>query len=604
MDRVFKATGLTSGNYSVIITDANGCLGYGNVSVGAGTQLIVASTVTDASCYQSSDGEVLLSPSGGTSPYQYLWDDGSTANSVTGLFAGNYDVTVIDANSCEASVLPITVEEPLGMNLTVTNGLVSCYGGTDGSLAVTVTGGASGYSYDWGNGQTTTVATGMPVGVGNITVTDQNMCDVAGSYTVTEPSQLSITLSGIDPLCENTCDGSVSVAVAGGNPTYSYDWDTGGTGSIVSGLCGGAVVVTVFDANGCSATDTIELNEPSALSITFQASDVTCPSGSDGVAVVVASGGNNASYSYQWGGGISSTNPFAANLSAGTYGLTVTDGNGCNIDTSNFVVNEPAVISVTSFAVLPSNCSMPDGAISVVSAIGGTGGTYTYQWDNGQTSFNAVGLLDGQYCVSVIDGLGCVGVSCVNVDMIPGPMAATMPSSTTCNGYCDGASIILVSPFPGGSTQFSYQWDSNTANQITPIATGLCAGTYDLTITDDNSCVTTLTTTISEPSLVSVSTSVLENPICYEQCTDITAMGSGGNGSPYSYVWDNGFQSTINVCLTQTTSFFVTVYDAAGCISGQGTAQIEVLPPLSVLAYGDDTICENDSVDIGVIISG
>ncbi|GAH49205.1 unnamed protein product, partial [marine sediment metagenome] len=270
--------------------------------------IAIAEVITNVSCNGNSDGEIDITVTGGTAPYNYNWADGTGTGTVpgdedqTGLTAGTFNVTVTDANGCTI-IGNYTVTEPAALSIaeSVTN--VSCNGGNDGEIDITVTGGTAPYSYNWADGTGTgTVSgdedqTGLTAGTFNVTVTDANGCTIIGNYTVTEPAALSIAESVTNVSCNGGNDGEIDITVTGGTAPYSYNWADGtGTGTVSgdedqTGLTAGTFNVTVTDANGCTIIGNYTVTEPAALSIAESVTNVSCNGGNDGEIDITVTGG-------------------------------------------------------------------------------------------------------------------------------------------------------------------------------------------------------------------------------------------------------------------------------------------------------------------------
>lgn len=264
-------SGVTAGTYTVAINDANGCVAVASVSITEPTAL-VASTTLDAniSCNGLSDGGATANATGGTAPYTYAWDNGATTASILGVVAGTYTVTVTDANGCTATS-SITITEPAVLTAsTSVDANVSCNGLSDGGATVSATGGTAPYTYAWDNGATTASISGVVAGTYAVTITDANACTATSSATITEPAVL-IASTAVDAniSCNGGADGGATASVTGGTAPYTYAWDNGATTTSITGVVAGTYVVTVTDANGCTATSSVTITEPTALSATL-----------------------------------------------------------------------------------------------------------------------------------------------------------------------------------------------------------------------------------------------------------------------------------------------------------------------------------------------
>jgi hypothetical protein len=320
---------------------------------------------TNVSCNGANDGSINLTVTGGAdcTAYTFNWSNGATTEDVSNLRAGTYSVTVTDANGCSTSS-SFTLTEPAqllssGVAATYVCGHnVSCAGSNDGSINLTVTGGASctAYTYLWSNGATTEDVSNLTAGNYSVTVTDANGCSTTSNFTLTEPDELrvrSITSAtfecGYNISCNGASDGSIDLTPEGGATcvAYTYNWSNGATTEDLGGLTAGTYNVTVTDANGCSTTASITLTQPallqsSGIAATYACgTNVSCNGANDGSINLTATGGADCrAYTFNWSNG--ATTEDVSNLTAGTYSVTVTDANGCST-TSSFTLTEPGI---------------------------------------------------------------------------------------------------------------------------------------------------------------------------------------------------------------------------------------------------------------------
>ncbi|MBL7787894.1 MAG: SprB repeat-containing protein, partial [Chitinophagales bacterium] len=254
------------------------CTAVTSYTVNEPTALSVVCSKTDVTTNSGSDGTASVNATGGTSPYTYLWSSGETASSISGKTAGTYSVTVTDNNGC-SDQCTTTIQEP-GCNLsaTTTGTDVSCNGGSDGTANVTASGNLSPVTYLWSNGETTASISGLTAGTYSVTVTENATCTAVTSYTVNEPTALSVVCSKTDVTTNGGSDGTASVNATGGTSPYTYLWSSGETASSISGKTAGTYSVTVTDNNGCTVTCSSTINEPGALcNLTASGlADVTC----------------------------------------------------------------------------------------------------------------------------------------------------------------------------------------------------------------------------------------------------------------------------------------------------------------------------------------
>ena len=561
------ATGLATGNYTVTVTDANNCSVVGTVSVSGTSAPSVSSSAVQATC-GTNNGTATAIPSGGTPGYSYLWNNGQTTQTATGLGVGSYTVTITDANGCnDATTASITNANGPAATSTV-NGNVLCFGGNEGSATINPSGGTPAYTFVWSNGQTSALATGLTAGNYTATVADSNGCVVTSILTISQPAVLASSTSLTNVNCNSGNNGSSTVTATGGTSGYTYVWSNGQTSQTASGLIAGNYSVLVTDAHGCTSTNTVSITEPTVLSNTFSQVNVAC-SGGTGSAVVNPSGGT-PNYTYSWlpSGGNSSA---ATNLSAGNYTATISDSHGCST-TQTVLITQPTALSSTS-AQVNVNCFGDNNGNASVTASGGTT-NYTYSWlPSGGNSSAATNLSAGNYSCTITDANGCTAVVPFNVTQ---PIILATTSSHVdelCNGGISGVASVTAS---GGTPSYTYLWNNG---QTSATVSGLTAGTYSVIVTDSHGCTSVKSETIIEPSPITLSVTGTDS-ICMGSSAVLNASTSGGTPS-YTYVWVPGPYSGSSVAVnpTSATSYSVSLTDANGCTSSLTTPFIVSVNP-------------------------
>ena len=330
---------VVAGTYSVTVTDVNNCSKvYSNITIGQPTAITTSTSVTDISCNGAADGTINLSVSGGTGSYSYNWNNTATTQDLSNLATGIYAVTITDTNNCTSTVSNLTINEPSAISVTnvITN--VSCNGMADGSINLTASGGAGGYTYLWSNNTTGSSLSGVGTGTYSVTITDVNNCTkTITNLTITEPAALQLTAALNQHAC-NGNDGSINVAPSGGTAPYTIQ--PSGLGMLFPGT----YTVTLTDANGCTdVSSPIEVvGSPIAAfgtSITDTQVDFTNQSTF------------GDTYSWDFGDGNSSTaeNPTHIYAASGVYTVTLTITNACGSNTSTTTVE---VIAVDAYDVL------------------------------------------------------------------------------------------------------------------------------------------------------------------------------------------------------------------------------------------------------------
>ncbi len=620
---------LYAGIYSVTVIDSSGCKIFQNsgITITEPTALTVTTTQTNVHCKGDNTGSATITVTGGSGNYSYSWNTSpvQTQATATGLAAGTYTVTVSDNVGCPNSKKAIvTITEPsFALDASITSQTnVMCKGGNTGSATVTAMGGSGNYTYLWNTKpvQTTAMASGLIVGTYTVTVIDNNGClkSLTTSVTITEPKLVlsaSIT-SQTNVFCKGDNTGSATITATGGSGNYTYLWNTKPvqTTATASGLTSGSYMITVKDNNGCVTPFIIEIfiTEPA---ITLDAgitsyTDVYCKGGNTGSATITASGGTGV-YLYSWNTISVQTTATAGSLTAGTYTVTVTDNNGCLVSVIKSVtISEPSIILNASIISQNVFCKGDSTGSATVMATGGSG-NYFYSWNTMpiQTTATAMGLKIGSYTVTVNDSNGCV-IPVIKSITITEPILklnARITSQTNifCMGDSAGSATIAAT---GGSGVYSYSWNS-VPNQTTATATGLTAGSYTVTVSDNNGCASPVeeAITITEPSIVlAANVTSQTNVYCKgDSSGSVTVTVTGGSGN-YSYLWNTTpVQTTATAIGLIAGSYTVTVSDNNGC-NIPATAITIITEPSSTLVITTsptDVFCNGDSTGSAIAIA-
>ncbi len=577
------ASNLSAGNYTVTVTDAYGCTRVSAVQVTQPTQLMAPTTPSPVSCNGGSNGRVIVTPNGGTGPYQYVWSpSGGTSSTATNLTAGNWTVTVTDANGCtRVSIAAVT--QPTPVTSTVSGTPVSCFGGSNGTSTASANGGTTPYSYLWSSGATTITANNLAAGNYTCTITDNHGCSVLQPYTVTQPTAVAAAANHTNVSCNGGNNGTASASGSGGIGPYAYQWTpSGGTNAMANGLTIGTYTVRVTDANGCTNTTTVVITEPTALSAPTGNTNVSCYAGADASAWVTPGGGVGP-YTYLWTPSAQTTQT-ASNLLATNYIVRVTDANGCTI-TSVLTPTQPLLLTASTSQTHVSCNGGADGTASVVANYGTA--PYTYLWNpSGQTNSTANNLAAGAYTVLVTDANGCTTIKSTVINEPTVLTAVANYSNVNCNGASTGSTSVV----PGGGTPpYSYLWSSGNT---TATANNLPAGPYTVTVTDAHGCTQTATTSITEPTAMSASTANT-NVTCFGLSNGSATVNVGGGVLPYTYLWNPSGQTTAIANNIPAGSYTVGIIDANGCTLTTSVVVTEpalltaaTSPPTNITCYG------------------
>ncbi|MFZ1495497.1 MAG: hypothetical protein WAS72_00485, partial [Saprospiraceae bacterium] len=580
---------LLAGNYSITISDSrlpSACTIQSSVNLTQPTDLTVSGTIDSIECFGNTGG-VSLSVSGGMPTYSYNWSPSGMGINPTGLSSGNYSVTVTDMNTCtETAMFNLTQPTDLLLACNLVSD-VTVIGASDGVMSITISGGIAPYDYNWSCPTADTVMnvtagtyqiTGLPSGTCSVTVTDANGCTEVCSVTFTTPG-CTIGVSGTseNTSCSNTCDGTIDLTITGAIATPTIDWNPSSlSGEDQTGLCAGTYVVTVSEL-GCTTSTTFTITSPQALSLTCTPQPISAIGLSDGSLDVSVTGGT-ATYTVNWsnGGAISGsqagvmTTHTISNLPAGTYGVTVTDANGCSTTCSSIVNSAACLLSVAGVGT-DATCNGSDDGTVTITMTNGTG-PYDCQFSNLQnittatTTATITNLPAGQYCVIVTDANNCTATNCI---IVSEPMALNINCVATpasLPGVSDGE---LALTFTGGTSNYDITWDGTSSGSQLDISgttytiTNLAAGSYSISVTDANGCVDITNCTVTEPGC---------DLALSEMHTDITCNGvnngtidiliTGTNNLPYTVAWTPsslGTQTSINQLPAGDYSVTVTI---------------------------------------------
>jgi gliding motility-associated-like protein len=279
----------------------------------------------DVSCNGGNNGSATVSLDGGTNPVTYTWDNGVIGNTVYNLTVGSYTVTAVDANGCTANT-SVTISEPTAMNIEVATVDAHC-GNSDGSAQVIPTGGVSPYNYLWSDGSTNDHLNNLPMGIYIVTVTDATGCQQVLTNVVNNSDAPNITILSTDVSCNGGNNGTLTSYVTGGTQPYTYNWSTGDTEANIENLQAGDYILSVTDANNCTAIANHKVMQPDvAISVTSEVTPTSCKEMNDGEIQLDVEFGTEP-YVFNWSTG--ETTDYLDNIKVGSYIVTVTDANSC-----------------------------------------------------------------------------------------------------------------------------------------------------------------------------------------------------------------------------------------------------------------------------------
>jgi len=482
-------SGLSSGSYTITVQDSHGCTADVPCTITQPASAFSGTvSVLNVLCFGETTGAINLTIAGGAVPYSFVWNNGAVTEDIENISAGNYSVTVTDSHGC-TTIISAVVGQPAAAltGIIISQTDVSVYGGNDGSVIVSGSGGTPPYQYsiDGVIFQASGTFGSLSAGTYTIAVSDLNMCSSNITVTVTQPViplTANIT-SRNDVLCFGSENGSVTVAGWGGTLPYAYSINGGTyqTSGEFGSLSEGTYTVTVRDAALDLYDVSFTITEPEALEIAVSGEDVHCYGGSTGSVTAMATGGTGI-YSYEWNTVPVQITQTAINLTSGTYSVMVTDANGCT-SSKEVTISQPPVDMVISVSQVNNLCA--GGTTGSATAVV-TGGLlpYVYMWNSmpEQTKETATDLPAGNYTVTVTDSYGCIRTRTV---IITEPQAVSVQASITdasCPDSNDGSINITIS---GGTTPYDIFWSDGVTAQN---RSGLASGTYSAIVTDKNNC--------------------------------------------------------------------------------------------------------------------
>jgi gliding motility-associated-like protein len=491
---------IAPGSYSVTVHDAAGCTAVKSGSVGVDTNkkiIIALDSIVGATCITSHTGGLLVSVSGGRTPYTYAWSNGSTAQDLSNAMTGAYTLLVTDANGCTAQIgANIGVDTARSIHVTAgAIGGAGCQGSPSGSIAVQVNGGTAPYTYAWSNGATAQNITNVPPGSYSLTVTDASGCTKQFNTNVgiDTANKLTAAVQSVTKArCTGSLSGGVDVSVNGGTPPYTYNWSNGATSQDLSYVASGSYSLTVSDAVGCAVQLSVNVGIDASNPVVAAIDSVIgigCKDSASGQIYASAHGGV-APYVYLWSNG--ATTEDLLHVTAGSYTLTVTDDAGCKA-TANASVIRSAAFSLSASVKNISCYGLTDGAVTLT--VSGGSGNYQYNWSNGAVTQSVSGLALGNYMLTVTDKTS----QCSKTDTfsIRQPDSLSAGIAVTNDGCADGDDGKITLTVSGGTVPYRYAW---TNGAVTASLANLAPATYSVTVTDEQNCTKTFAATVGKDS--------------------------------------------------------------------------------------------------------
>ncbi len=463
-------------------------------------------------------------------------------------------------------------------NSTVTN--VSCFNGNNGAISLTTAGGTSPLTFAWSDAGSGANRSNLAAGTYSVTITDNASQTVSQSFTVTQPAAaLNSTGTVTAVACSGNNNGAITLNTVGGTPNYTYNWGGGVTSQNRTNLTAGTYTVTTTDSKACTATASFIVTQPNPLTATPSVTNATCANLANGSVTFTYNGGN-APYTLS---GLSQQ----TNLAAGTYAYTVTDAKNCTFNSSFNVLNNSQV--TLSGIVVQASCNgTANGGVNLTA----TGGAspYGFNWSNSTTNQNLSGVAAGNYAVTATDNVGCSASATYTVSEASSLATNPTITDTKCSYSIDGSAVLNTS---GGQTPYSFNWSNgNTTGQLTNVA----SGTYQVTITDANSCNKLQTIVINAPDTLKANLTST-NPTCFGSANgSINSVVTGGSGT-LIFAWSNN-TSTQNLANVGAGAYSITVTDVNACTA---TSNVTLTQPNAIQVTESITNATADDIADGAI---
>ncbi|MEO1257722.1 MAG: PQQ-dependent sugar dehydrogenase [Bacteroidota bacterium] len=573
-----ERSGLAPGTYSVTVTNARGCTFTESIEIENTNAISVELTVlNNLACHGENNGGALAEVTGGTPPLTYVWDNGETTANAIQLSSGTHTVTVTDATGCETTA-EVDIQEPSPIVVESINKVdISCFGLSNGSANITVSGGTSPLNVVWNNGNTGPQIDNLSTGTYTANITDANGCEMTAEIDVLEPSPIVVDSVGIsDASCFGDADGSINASVSGGTPPLDISWDNGETGSQLENLTGGTYIANIIDANGCTLPIEAIVGQPDQIFIdSIDIDHISCFGETDGNISIVP-GGGSGNLEVFW--------PLIDNgfygsvvdsLPQGYYKLIILDSTtGCQRPEVINIQEPDSLESSVSSLINPSCAGNSNGLISLDI----NGGTPVYQinWSNGDTGPFILNLSAGIYTATVTDANSCT--STVEATMsAPSPIVIDIVNSEgpKCGNPNAGDGSITIS-VSGGGPDYQINWSNGDTGET---ADSLSAGIHSVTVTDNFGCERSFDFAITAPPPI-IPGQTIEDVSCAGASDGSITLTPTGGVPDYTYVWENG-ETGPTIDSLASGQYTATITDAGGC---EFTHTILVSEPAPLIA--------------------
>ena len=469
-------SGLLAGVYQISVTDAAGCSISGSYTIIEPLAIAINTDIQkNVSCFGAANGEIGITISGGTMPYNYSWKKNNvayaTTEDISNLDPGLYEVTVSDVNSCAQKIASFTITEPsiLGVDL-ITQSNILCYGDATGAISINAYGGTKiqtspgvfDYNYIWlgpnGFSSNNQNLTNLKAGTYNLVVTDASGCSKSLAVIITQSQEIVLAVATTPITCYGNNNASINLTISGGNAPYQIVWSNAGSGTFQNNLAAGNYTITVTDNLGCTKSVIVNIPEAPIYIISPVVKNISCHGANDGIINLNFLGGK-APVTVVWNDSPTIAT-LRSNLAPGTYTVTISDGTPCFINNS-FVITEPQQLMLSASTSDATDCSGANSGAINLTVSGGTS-PYSFAWSNGSTTEDLVNIPAGNYFVLVTDANKCIQSAQFTISR-PLPLDISIVSQDGFNCTTQKSIKTSTATVSGGVPPYQLTWSRGTA---------------------------------------------------------------------------------------------------------------------------------------------
>jgi len=552
---------LTAGDYTVTVTDLNACSVEATFSLTEPEEITVEVDVTQPGCSETAGSLEITNISGGVEPYSTIWVEPNLLDTplADDLAPGTYTLIIRDGNNCELQQM-FTINEPGTLDVTSNFSNVSCNGGSDGSITLTVNDGEDPLSVVWTPGLgNELIQDDLSAGTYSVLITDASGCEYANDFELTESEGLTVSETVINPICFGET-GGITLEITGGTEPYSIQWEGLNLAdqTEVSDLPVGDYTANITDINGCEASSTITITSPDEINIDSSVTSPGCTGDTTGEIEIAISGGTQP-YSITWLEISADGQTIVTDLDPGTYTVEVVDDNDC-MSVASFEILPPGVLGVTP-QIINNNCAgESEGAIFLT--VSNAVEPLTVVWtapiplDN---NLNQTNLPSDIYEVDITDANGCEFSAVFQItESSELQVTETIPSIR-----CNGELGIIDIEITGGVEPYSIIWTDQNFDGQTSL-TDLPVGTYEVIVTDANGCEVIENYTLTEPDELELVATITQ-PLCAGETGDIDIEITGGSGE-YTISWEElDADGALTLTDLEAGTYTITVLDENDC---------------------------------------